>query len=513
MSTKTSKVYLVGAGPGDAGLLTLKAKEVLAMADVVIYDYLANPELLNHAPNAEKINAGKRHGNAHIAQNTINELLVRLAQEGKTVVRLKGGDPFVFGRGGEELLAIHQAKIPFEVVPGVSSVNAVPAYAGIPLTHRELTSNVVFLTGTENPAKPETMIPWQAVAQMGTIVILMGLNSLKINAQKLIEAGKAPETSVALIQWGTWPRQKTVLGSLGNVAELAEAHQMKAPMLTVIGEVTQLAKQFNWFESLPLFGQQVLITRKEDSQGNLSALLQQQGADLVHAPVLRFDPPISWESFDDCLRASSRFDWVVFTSANAVKFCLERVFAVKKDVRCFGGMRIACVGPATAAALKDYGLVADLVPKQFQGEGLIEAFSSTPLQNCQVWFPRAEKVRGNLAHALSQMGAQVHSSMVYRTACPETLPKAVLSQLQENIPDWVTFTSSSTVRNLFQLLPESVKLKWKAAPPRMACIGEITALTLKEYGWQATVIPQQQDLPGLVQAMCDHQLSLNAKVP
>lgn len=499
-----SKVYLVGAGPGDPGLLTLKAKEILQQADVVIYDYLANPRLLQYAPNAELINAGKRHGRHTISQAHINELLVQKALENKIVVRLKGGDPFIFGRGGEELIHVTQAKLPFEVIPGVSSAIGVPAYAGIPLTHRDHSANVVFLTGTENPDKPQTMIPWEAISQIGTIVVMMGLTVLKNVTERLIEAGRDRQTPVVVIQWGTWPQQRSLRGTLETIFEKVSEKQFTPPVLTIIGEVAQFQEKFNWFEHQPLFGQHILVTRTDSGTSSLSEQLLAQGAQITACPTISIAPPESWTAFDDAVQNHQAMDWVIFTSVNGIERCMQRLRELGKDARIFGSCRLACVGASSAKCLQQFFLFPEVVPEHFQSEGLIDLLKSYSWDNQQVWLPQAEASRPLLQDSLTQWGGVVHVTPVYRNVLPTTKMQSVVSLLQERALHWITFTSSSTVHNFVELLPEEGKTALQQHPPKIACIGEITAKTAQDHALSVELIPEQQNIEGLVSALCTH---------
>ncbi|MBF0288299.1 MAG: uroporphyrinogen-III C-methyltransferase [SAR324 cluster bacterium] len=501
-SPSRSKVYLVGAGPGDPGLLTLKAQAVLKRADVVIYDYLANPIFLKYAENAELINAGKRYNQHTLSQDTINELLVEKAQEGKIVVRLKGGDPFLFGRGSEELSAVLKTNIPFEVVPGVSSATGVPVYAGIPLTHRDYSSNVVFLTGVEHPEKEHSMINWEAIAKISTIVVMMGLRGLPNITECLMEAGRAPQTPVVVIQWGTWTRQYSVQGTLQTIAEEVEKNQMEAPVLTIIGQVCQFYQQFNWFEKQPLFGQHILVTRTESGPSSLTELLIDAGAHVTSCPTISIEAPLSWEPFDQIIQNPEKIDWTVFTSSNAIEQCMERLRVLGKDTRIFGSCQIACVGAATATYLEQFSLIADVVPRHYQSEGLADVLKKYDWHGQHVWFPQAEKTRGVLQNKISEWGGIVHSTPVYRNVLPMIEMDPIVALLEEKEINWITFTSSSMVKNFFQLLPDKGKIALKQWAPSVACIGKVTADTVYEHGLSVDLIPRQQDIEGLVAALC-----------
>ncbi len=498
-----SKIYLVGAGPGDPGLLTLKGRRVLQQADVVIYDYLANPLLLNYAPNAELINAGKRHGKHTISQDRINELIVEKALENKIVVRLKGGDPFIFGRGGEELANVVKACLPFEVIPGVSSAIGVPAYAGIPLTHRDHSSNVVFLTGTEHPEKPQMMIPWEAIAQIGTIVVMMGLTAMKNVMERLIKMGRDRQTPVAVIQWGTWPRQRSIHGTLETIAEQVKEKKMTAPVLTIIGDVCQFHQQYNWFEQQPLFGQHILVTRVETGASSLSEILMTAGAEVTPCPTISIEPPLAWTAFDQIAQNLQEMDWVIFTSANGIERCMARLRTLGKDGRVFGSCRIACVGNSSAKYLEQFFLIPDVVPSHFQSEGLLEALKSYDWEGQHVWLPQVEDARELLSETLTDWGGIVHSTPIYRNVLPTFDMHPIVTLLQEQQLNWITFTSSSTVKNFFELLPEEGKTALAQNPPKIACIGEITAETARQYQLSVDLIPEQQSIEGLANAISD----------
>ena len=498
-----SKVYLVGAGPGDPGLLTLKARDVLQQADVVIYDFLANPRLLQYAPQAEWIDAGKRHGKRTISQEHINELIVRKALENKIVVRLKGGDPFIFGRGGEELASVVDANLPFEVIPGVSSAVAVPAYAGIPLTHRDLSSNVVFLTGTEHPDKPQTMIPWDAIARIGTIVVMMGLTVMRNVTKRLIAAGRDPRTLVTVIQWGTWPKQRSVQGTLETIVEKVIERQFTAPVLTIIGDVCRFHEQFNWFEKKPLFGQHILVTRADRGTHSLAEKLVAAGAQVSTCATISLEAPHSWDAFDRIACSPGGMDWVVFTSINGIERSLERLRELGKDGRVFGSCRIACVGGSSARYLEEFFLTADVVPQRYQSEGLIDALEPLAWEGQHVWLPQAEDSRGILEQELIRWGAIVRKTPVYRNVLPAPEMESVVQLLQHRQLDWITFTSTSTVKNFFRLLPEAGKTALKKHTPRIACIGEITAQTARCHQLDVSLVPDQQNIEGLVQALCN----------
>lgn len=498
--TKLGKVYLVGAGPGDPGLFTLRGKELLESADTVIYDYLANPKLLEFCPkDCEFIYVGKKGGAHTLPQEEINNLLVAKAKEGKRVVRLKGGDPFLFGRGGEEIEALIKEGIPFEVVPGVTSAIAVPAYAGIPVTHRNFTSTLAIITGHEAEDKEESKINFSALAKVGTLVFLMGVKNLPYIVENLIKAGKSSHTPCAVIQWGTTPKQKTVMGTLENIGEEVKKEGISAPAIIVVGDVVKLRKDFNWFEKKPLFGKKILVTRTREQASKLSKALFELGAEVIEIPTIEIRP-ISTEMTKEFVQKLPSYDFLIFTSENGVKFFFEALFNLGLDLRILGNIKIAVIGPATEKALLKRGLLADLKPSQnFTQEGLIEVFQKINLEGKKVLIVRAKKARENLPQALQTMGAEVDILPIYETI----KPTESLSRLKDvlSILDLITFTSSSTVENFMELLKEgNLKL-----PDATICasIGPITSETLKKYGIEPKIEAKEYTIPGLVQAIVD----------
>ncbi len=490
------KVYLVGAGPGDPGLLTLKAKNVLEKADVVIYDYLANPRFLSFCKDdAEKIYVGKKGGHHTLSQEEINELLVKKAKEGKAVVRLKGGDPFLFGRGGEEAEALQKEGIPFEVIPGVTSAIAVPAYAGIPVTHRDYTSTLAIITGHEAEGKAESKIDFSALARIGTLIFLMGMKNLLLIVENLIKEGKGPETPVGIIQWGTTFKQKTVTGTLKDIIQKVKEKGIGAPAIIVIGEVVKLREKFNWFELKPLFGLKVLVTRARHQASKLVEKLEELGAYCCEIPTIKIVPLLKPENpvFDEL----SYYDWLIFTSANGVEIFFKTLLQTKKDLRVISHLKIAVIGSATKEALEKHYLKPDIVPiKNFTQEGLAEAFSGINLKGKRILLARAKEARQVLPEALKNMGADVKILPVYETVIPEESKEELNRVLKEGI-DLVTFTSSSTVKNFFKLL-EDKKLLEKVY---FASIGPITSRTLKEYGFNPHIEARKYTIDGLVSAI------------
>ncbi len=504
--TVVGKVYLVGAGPGDPQLLTLRGKQCLERADVVVYDYLANPVLLDYAPErAERIYVGRRDRGAYQDQQEVNHLLIGKAREGKVVVRLKGGDPFVFGRGGEEAEAVAEAGISFEIVPGVTSAVAVPAYAGIPITHRTLASTVAFVTGHEDPTKGPSSMEWPRLASAdGTLVFLMGMKNLPAIVERLTKDGKSSDTPVALIRWGTRAHQRTVVGTLGDIVKKAESAQMEPPTIIVVGQVVRLRDQLNWYETRPLFGKRILVTRAREQAGELSNLLAEYGAEPVEYPVIQTVPPESWREVDAALAGLSHYQWLVFTSVNGIRPFMERLKARGQDARALSGLRICCIGPRTADELTRYGLKADLVPTQFQAEGLIAALMEAGVSGRRILIARAEVARDILPDQLRAAGEDVHVVTVYRTIRPALEVERLTDQLQRRALHVMTFASSSTVRNFCALFERRDDMRKLTAGVAVACIGPITAQTAEEEGLAVTIMAKENTIPALVDAIVDH---------
>ncbi|MDR4493806.1 MAG: uroporphyrinogen-III C-methyltransferase [Nitrospirales bacterium] len=499
-------VFLVGAGPGDVKLLTLRGKECLEQADVILYDHLANPELLKHAPQgAERIYVGRKGRKAYQDQAEINALLITKAREGKRVVRLKGGDPFVFGRGGEEAEWVAQAGIPFEVVPGVTAAVAVPAYAGIPVTHRTLASTVAFITGHEDPEKPVSAMEWPRFASAeGTLVFLMGMKNLPQIIERLIKEGKQPSTPIALIQWGTYARQRTVVGTLHDIVAKAVAAGITPPTVIVVGEVVRLRDRLNWCESRPLFGKAVLVTRPRVQAPIMSNLLAGLGAEPVECPTLEICPPDSWEAVDRAIHQLSTYHWVIFTSVNGVQSFMTRLQESQKDARSFGGIRICCIGPKTKEELAKWGLTADMVPKDFQAEGILSALGDLGISGKRILIPRAKVAREILPEQLQTMGAEVDVVTTYQ-ALPSVLDvDRIRQRLAHREIQYLTFTSSSTVRNFCNLFPNRQELASLVEDTIVSCIGPITAQTVEEEGLTVDIIASENTVASLVQAIVAH---------
>ena len=504
-TSKPGKVYLIGAGPGDPGLITLKGRELLSRAEVVIYDRLASPRLLSFArPDAERIYVGKRTGRHTVDQDGINKLIVEKAREGKLVARLKGGDPFIFGRGGEEAQVLAQEGIPFEVVPGVTSAIAVPAYAGIPLTHRAHTASVAFITGHRHVDRNEADIDWENLAKgVGTLVFLMGVKNLPFIVEQLMSFGRRPDTPVAVIRWGTTPLHRSVSGTLSDIVHKVADANLKPPAIIVIGDVVSLREEINWYEKSPLLSRRVLVTRTREQASDLIRLLEERGALCLECPTIEVDWPEDLSGLDEAIEALPSYDWVIFSSTNAVRFFLKRLFQKGHDLRLLGGIALAAVGSSTAEALRRYNLKPDLVPGNFTAEGLLEAFRRTGKAAKQrILIPRAKKAREILPEGLRALGAEVRVATAYETKPPQPDPRTY-EELGKEPLDVVTFTSSSTVKNLFKLLPEDT-LEKIFTTAKVACIGPITAKTAKGLGLEVHIMPGEHTIPALVGAIEDY---------
>ncbi|RJP41956.1 MAG: uroporphyrinogen-III C-methyltransferase [Desulfobacteraceae bacterium] len=505
MSKTAGKVYLIGAGPGDPGLLTLKGRSCIARSDVVIYDYLAAPELLAHAgPDAELIYVGKKGGDHTLPQAGINDLIVEKAGQGRIVARLKGGDPFIFGRGGEEVERLIEEGIDFEVVPGVTSAVAAPAYAGIPLTHRQFTSSVTFVTGHEDPAKETSSINWQALAQGGgTLVFFMGVKNLTFIAERLLHYGMSRQTPAALVRWGTTPRQQTVTGTLGTIADVAADAGMAPPALIVVGEVVRLREKMKWFETRPLFGKSIVVTRARAQASDLVSRLAELGAVCHEVPAIRIIPEEDYGSMDRAISEITAYDWLIFTSVNGVDFFFKRLFYAGLDVRALGRIRTAVIGPATAERLLGFGIKTDILPASFRAESVIDAFKKEPMAGKRVLLPRAKEARPILPVELTRMGAVVDEIPVYRTIRDGEGDDDIVAALAAGKIDMITFTSSSTVTNFKALLPEN-RFRDLIQNVAIAAIGPITADTARENGFPVHVTADQYTIDGLCDAIMQY---------
>lgn len=504
---KKGVVYLVGAGPGDIGLLTLRAAELLKRADVVVYDALVNSEILRLAPkNAEIIYGGKRSKDHAIPQDDLNALLVAKAREGKTVVRLKGGDPYVFGRGGEEAEQLVAAHIPFEVVPGVTSITAAANYAGIPLTHRDHCSSFTVITGHEDPAKEESSIDWAHLAkEPGTKVVMMGLNRIRQIAEELIKHGMSGDTPVGMVRWGTTGKQTSIQGTLATIADEVERTQFGAPAVTVIGNVVKLRSKLNWFESRPLFGQRVVVTRTREQASELTSQLQERGADVLEIPTIKIEPPDNKSDLVEAMLGLGGYDWIVFTSPNGVNAFFKYFFEAFQDIRALGNVHIAAVGPATAARLKELHLRIDAMPEEYLASkvaGAIGTFES--IENLRILLLRAEVANTDLPLELESLGAIVDDVACYRTV-PETEDlTGSAARLLEGGADWITFASSSAVENFHVRfdLPALIK---KFPATKVVSIGPETSKAVRHLGLEPAIEAKKHTIDGLVTAIEKHR--------
>ncbi len=506
MILKKGKVYLVGAGPGDPGLLTLRGREVLEKAEVVIFDYLANQELLKFAPpGAELIYVGKKGSDHTLGQEAINALLVEKGSD-KVVVRLKGGDPFVFGRGGEEALALVENGIAFEAVPGISAAAAVPAYAGIPLSHRDFTSTIAFITGHEraDKEKHKSKILWDKISTgAGTLVFFMGVRNLPDICRNLLRYGRPPDTPVALIRWGTTPMQQTVTGTLSDIVLKVKQANFQPPAMIVVGEVVRCRDELNWFERRPLFGKKILITRAREQASDFKVQLDQLGAGCIEFPTIAIAPPPSWEPLDSAIRNLSQYHWTIFTSVNGVKFFIQRLLAAGRDARDLKGIRIAAIGPKTAEALESVMLRPDLVPSEYRAEAILEALSGQRIRAKRFLMPRALAAREILPTQLRERGAEVDVVPAYQTVLPEQDVHKIRALLTDCEIDCLTFTSSSTVSNFFTLIDKE-DLRNCRDRMAVACIGPITAQTASGFGLKTSIMPSEYTIRGLVDSIVSY---------
>lgn len=495
--SKQGICYLVGAGPGDVGLVTLKAKACIEKCDVLVYDALSSAELVGWVKKGcELIFAGKRAADHAIPQDQINSLIVEKTLQGKVVTRLKGGDPMIFGRGGEEAAELAEAGVPFEIVPGISSTIAGPAYAGIPVTHRDHCSQLTIFTGHEDPTKGETSLDFEQLAKTpGTKVFVMGVSRLRGICDEFLKGGARGDTPMALTRWATTGRHQTVEGTIATIADIVEKTGFKSPAVAVIGDVVKERAKINWFESKPLFGKRIVVTRTREQAGELSKQLHDLGADVVELPTIRIDPPEDKLDFAQMVADSHTYDWLVFTSPNGVEKFFDAFYATYQDARSLGGPRIAAIGPSTEAKIREYRFTVDLLPEKFVAEGLIEAFKNESIEHQKVLWVKAEETRDVIYDELTKLGAIVDSCLAYRTV-PETGdPTGAVAQLKKEGADVITFTSGSTVQHFFELaieLPEACQL---------VSIGPVTSKKLREQGREVAVEAADHNIPGLVEAI------------
>ncbi len=500
---KQGVVYLVGAGPGDPGLITVKGRDCLWLADAVVYDYLSNPCLLEQAPaDAERIYVGKRKGMHHYPQEKITALLLDLARAGKVVVRLKGGDPFVFGRGGEEAQALASAGIRFEIVPGVTSAVAAAAYAGIPMTHRDFTTTLGLVTGHEDPAKKMSSLNWEKLSTaVGTLVFYMGMANLETICEQLIAHGRSPETPVATIRWATTPKQETLTGTLATIVEQVRSADFKPPALIFVGEVVALRESLRWFDNRPLFGKRVLVTRTAAQSGSFGAQLEAVGAEAICCPVIEIIPPPSYAELDVAIGRLPETDYLVLTSANAVDAFFARLKAGNKDVRALYGTIVAVVGPKTADALQRYGLQADLVAADFRAEGVIAELLQHGVADKRILYPHAELARDIITRELTAAGGRVDAPVAYSSRLPGN-GETLRALLKKGELDAVTFTASSTVDNFIALLGEDVTELIGTTP--LFSIGPLTSATMIRHNLKVAAESTPSTLDALVDSLSNY---------
>jgi len=494
--------YLVGAGPGDPGLLTLKGRECIEVADVLVYDYLCNPELLRHGrPGTERIYVGKKAGAHTLTQDQINALIVKLTREGKVVTRLKGGDPVLFGRGAEEAAELAEAGVRFEIVPGITSAIAGPAYAGIPVTHRDHASQLTIFTGHEDPTKDDTSLDYAKLAKAdGTKVFLMGVERMGEITGELLKHGASPETPMALVRWATHGRQQTLIATLGTMAQRVKETGFKAPAVAVVGDVVKERDSINWYENRPLFGKRIVVTRTRQQAGVLTRRLRDLGADVMELPTIRIEEPRNRMAFGELVQDCHTYDWIVFTSPNGVDAFFAMFDKLYQDARSIGGARIACIGPGTAEKVRARHLAVDLMPdKNFVAEGLVKAFKDHQnMEHVSVLWVKAEETREVVASGLAALGAIVDEAIAYRTVPEKDDNLEALARLKEEGADMITFTSASTVDAFMDLkvpLPDGIKI---------ASIGPVTSAAVRRHGLKVNVEAKTHSIPGLVDAVSAH---------
>ncbi|HET7552114.1 MAG TPA: uroporphyrinogen-III C-methyltransferase [Gemmatimonadaceae bacterium] len=495
-------VYLVGAGPGDPGLLTVRARQLLAECDAVVFDALVNPVILSGSAipdGAERHFVGKRGGESSARQEEIEALLVRLARDGKRVVRLKGGDPFVFGRGSEEAQALVSSGIPFEVVPGITAGVAAPAYAGIPVTHRAVATSVTFITGHEDPTKGESGTDWSALARTGgTLVLYMGVRRLPDIVSALAAGGMPLETPAAMVEWGTFPRQRTLTATIGTLVDAARREKISAPSITIIGDVVALRDDIRWFDERPLFGKRIIVTRARTQASQLAERLTELGADVIEAPAIRIEA-LDTAPLRRALGSLGDYEWAVFTSRNAVDIVWGELLALGLDARAFVGTRLVAVGPSTAAALAEHGLVADVIPERFVAEGVVEALRGrSDISGARVLYPQAEGARDVIPNDLRELEAEVVAIPIYRSVPDPDGVRTAREALDSGSVDLVTFTSSSTVRYFV----ESVGID-AARRATIISMGPITSETARTLGLDVAVEAREATIDSLVEAVVE----------
>lgn len=504
MPDRNGMVYLVGAGPGDPDLITVKGLNCVQNADVLVYDRLVGTRIISQTGlDTEMIYVGKSPQRHTLKQKEINNLLVTKALEGKIVTRLKGGDPFVFGRGGEEAEALYKAGIPFEVVPGVTSAIAVPTYAGIPVTHRGLSSSFAVITGNEDPGKEDSDIDWEKISNgVGTLIILMGMGNISFITKRLINCGRPPETPAAVIMSGTGVNQKTLVGTLQNIAERAVVNGYTNPSIIVVGDVVSLRDRLSWYENKPLFGCRVLVTRSRHQAGVLSRAIEKLGGEAVEFPTICIADPEQLETLDRVIAEAASYQWIIFTSVNGVSYFFDRFLKTDMDIRYLKGVRICAIGPKTREKLEEYGLKVEYVPSEYRAEEIVSGLKGKILPGDRVLLPRADIARENLADSLRHEGAIVVEVAAYRTLDGDGDTDMVRRMLSNREIDIVTFSSSSTVKNFVRLMGED-GLQELLTGVTLACIGPVTAETARKSGLPVHVEASRYTIEGLLEAILE----------
>lgn len=497
---KSGKIYLIGAGPGDPGLFTIKGKMLLEKGQVVIYDRLVGEEILSYAsPAAELIYVGKESGRHALSQDEINALLVQKAREGKRVVRLKGGDPFLFGRGGEEALYIREQGLDYEVVPGISSAIAVPAYAGIPVTHRDATSSLAIITGHEKPGKKNSSINWKGISTgIGTLVFLMGVENLDYISSRLMENGRAADTPVALIRWGTLPEQEVLTGTLDNIVQRVKEVNFQPPAVIVVGEVVDLRDKLSWLEKKPLWGKRIVVTRSRAQASVLVQKIRELGGTPLEFPTIQIKKAVDLQALNQALKEIKQYHWIIFTSVNAVEIFFEQMNLNQIDVREMQGVNIAAIGPATAAKLEARGLRVKAMPEEYRAEGVLDALKGLAVKGQRVLLPRAQGARSILPETLGEWGLKVDEIQLYQAALSSGNNPLLAEEIKSGQIDYLTFTSSSTVSNFIEMMGKDIPIN---SPVKVACIGPITADKAREMGFSVDVVAGQYTIDGLLEAI------------
>lgn len=499
---KTGFVYLIGAGPGDPGLFTLKGQKILGKADVVVYDRLVSERILGMAkPGAEMIYVGKISGQHALSQDEINALLVKKAGEGKIVARLKGGDPFLYGRGGEEAQFVRQHGFDYEVVPGITSAIAVPAYAGIPVTHRDATSSFAIITGHERPDKKKSSINWAEISRgIGTLVFLMGVENLPFICTQLIQNGRERATPVALVRWGTLPDQEVLTGTLQDIVEKVRAQDFRPPAVIIVGEVVDLRPELQWVEKKPLWGKRIVVTRARSQASILAEKIEDLGGEAIEFPSIEIKKETDLSHLDKALLTINHYNWIIFTSVNAVDIFFEEMLHLKLDIRDLKGCELCAIGPATRQRLEERGLRVKVVPDEYRAEGILKDLEKVVNPGQWVLLPRARGARGILPESLRRWGAHVNEVHLYESVPAEHIGKAALDRVLNGDMDYLTFTSSSTVHNFVKIVGSEYIPRINART-RVACIGPVTAETAVALGFNVRVMADEYTIDGLLEAI------------